>query len=110
VGAALYVQQGDLSAPAAAVARVQAFSSSLKRGQAVVYPRGWPHYQLNPDCKQTVTLALGFNAADVGTYNLGPLLKAVPTACEWGVARAWRPCGCMAWPAGQAGLARMPGT
>jgi hypothetical protein len=79
---------------------VQAYTSELTRGQATIYPRGWPHYQLNPDCKEKVVSSLAFNARDAGTYNIVPMIKAVPVTCECRLLAGMRPPA-GAWPGGQ---------
>ncbi|GLI59040.1 hypothetical protein VaNZ11_000867 [Volvox africanus] len=42
------------------------YRHTLYAGDNVVYPKGWIHYQLNPNCTQAETL-LAFNAKSIGT-------------------------------------------
>ncbi|KAG2496418.1 hypothetical protein HYH03_005644 [Edaphochlamys debaryana] len=45
------------------------YTHTLLPGDNVVYPKGWPHLQYNPECTQTMSV-LAFNARSVGTINI----------------------------------------
>ena len=53
---------------------------ALAPGDSVLYPRGWPHYQLNPSCTQPATYHAVFPAQSAGTINLVANLGAAPAA------------------------------
>ena len=53
---------------------------ALAPRDSVLYPRGYPHYQLNPSCTQPATYHTVFAVQNSGTINLVQNLGAVPAA------------------------------